>query len=377
MPSSGLLVFLLVLHANLKFSLSLGVSEKLWNYNYTRYHPMDEISSWMDSVVEQNPKLVTSLVYGQTFEKRDIKLLKFGLPDPGGLEKKAVWVDCGIHAREWIAPAFCQWFVKEILQSYNESDVRLTKFLQKIDLYVTPVLNVDGYMFSWTNQSTRLWRKSRSLPPQGCTCHGVDLNRNFNANWGTVGVSTDCCSNTYCGVSPASEPEAKAVTDFVGTRVDQFLCYLTIHSSGQLILLPYGHPQITAPNYEELVSVGKAAASEMKKLYGMEYRVGTSPQILYANSGSSRDWARLLGIPFSYTFELRDKGEFGHLLPEDQIKPACEEAYVGVTSILSYVYDNNFPNDKLPTAAATACVHVTGLIVMTTLATLLVTLGSV
>ncbi|CAL8371732.1 unnamed protein product [Arctogadus glacialis] len=96
-----------------------------------------------------------------------------------------------------------------------------------------------------------------------------------------------------------------------------------------------------------------------------------------ANSGSSRDWARLLGIPFSYTFELRDKGEFGHLLPEDQIKPACEEAYVGVTSILSYVYDKNFPNDKLPTAAATACVHATGLIVMTTLATLLVTLGSV
>lgn len=27
------------------------------------------------------------------------------------------------------------------------------------------------------------------------------------------------------------------------------------------------------------------------------------------NSGSSRDWARLIGIPFSYTFELRDKGE--------------------------------------------------------------------
>ena len=24
-------------------SLSLGVSEKLWNYNYTRYHPMDEV----------------------------------------------------------------------------------------------------------------------------------------------------------------------------------------------------------------------------------------------------------------------------------------------------------------------------------------------
>ena len=40
--------------------------------------------------------------------------LQFGLPDPEGLKKKAVWVDCGIHAREWIAPAFCQWFVKEV-----------------------------------------------------------------------------------------------------------------------------------------------------------------------------------------------------------------------------------------------------------------------
>lgn len=28
--------------------------------------------------------------------------------------KNAVWIDCGIHAREWIGPAFCQWFVKEV-----------------------------------------------------------------------------------------------------------------------------------------------------------------------------------------------------------------------------------------------------------------------
>lgn len=28
--------------------------------------------------------------------------------------KKAIWMDCGIHAREWISPAFCQYFVKEV-----------------------------------------------------------------------------------------------------------------------------------------------------------------------------------------------------------------------------------------------------------------------
>ncbi|KAM3861921.1 carboxypeptidase O-like [Diretmus argenteus] len=271
-------------------------------------HPslMNQIYRWMDAVERENPELVSSTVYGRSYEGRNITLLKLGLRNPGSEEKKAIWMDCGIHAREWIAPAFCQWFVKEILQSYKTNE-KLTQLLQNLDFYVTPVVNPDGYVFSWTNQSTRLWRKSRSDPPSGCTCHGVDLNRNFNANWGTIGVSHDCCENNYCGTSPVSEPETEAVMGFVGSRINQILCFLTIHSSGQLLLLPYGHPQISAPNYDELVSVGKAAAVEMKKVHGMDYTVGTSPQVLYANSGSSRDWARLVGIPFSYTFELRDK----------------------------------------------------------------------
>lgn len=34
-------------------------------------------------------------------------------------QKKAVWIDCGVHAREWIGPAFCQWFVKEVARVFN------------------------------------------------------------------------------------------------------------------------------------------------------------------------------------------------------------------------------------------------------------------
>lgn len=308
---------------------------------------MDEIYAWMKHIEELNPELISSAVYGHTFEGRNITFMKLGLKNPEGREKKVIWMDCGIHAREWIAPAFCQWFVKEIVQSYQTNN-QLKQMLQNIDFYVTPVINVDGYMYSWVDNSTRRWRKSRSCPPPGSSCYGVDLNRNFNANWGMVGVSFDSCADTYCGRGPGSEPEAKAVMDFVESMVKKVIGFLTIHSAGQLILLPYGHPQIKAPNYDELVSVGEAAAAEMKKIHGMDYRVGTSPQILYPNSGSSRDWARLSGIPFSYTFELRDKGEFSHLLPEDQIEPACEEAYAGAMSIISYVHDKTFNNSTVP-----------------------------
>ncbi|KAK6278295.1 hypothetical protein J4Q44_G00391900 [Coregonus suidteri] len=128
-------------------------------------------------------------------------------------------MDCGIHASEWIAPAFSQWFVKEILQTYK-TDMQINQLLQNLDFYVTPVLNIDGYVYSWLNKSlqTRLWRKSRSPPPEGCSCYGVDLNRNFNVNWGMIGVSFDCCHDNYCGTGAVSQMESQAVTEFVGSR---------------------------------------------------------------------------------------------------------------------------------------------------------------
>ncbi|KAM3585072.1 uncharacterized protein V6R79_006607 [Siganus canaliculatus] len=318
-------------------------------YDYFRYHPMSEITDWMAQIAKENEPLVTIMEYGQTYEKRAISLLKIGVNT--GAKKKAVWMDCGIHAREWIAPAFCQYFVKEILQAYK-TDSNMKQMMTDMDFYVTPVLNVDGYMYSWTDNTTRLWRKNRSPGPVDCDCYGTDLNRNFDATWGAIGVSFNCCSEIFPGSQSASEPETHAVTYFVGTRLDEFLCFLTIHSYGQLLLLPYGNPNLTASNYNELKEVGLAAADAIKKVHGKEYVVGSSPEVLYPNSGSSRDWARMNNIPFSYTFELRDNGTFGFKLPEDQIQPTCEEAYSGALYIINYVHEHYY-NGAVATAAAT------------------------
>ncbi|XP_067439241.1 carboxypeptidase O [Thunnus thynnus] len=317
-------------------------------YDYYKYHPMPEITKWMDQMVKDYPDVVTIMTYGQTYEHRPITLLKIGLNT--GAKKKAIWMDCGIHAREWIAPAFCQYFVRQILQAYK-TDPKMEEMMKNMDFYVTPVLNVDGYIYSWKDKTTRLWRKNRSPGPEGCDFYGTDLNRNFDANWGSIGVSFNCSSEIYCGKKPVSEPETQAVTYFVGTRKEDFLCFLTIHSYSQLLLIPYGNPNFTAPNYDELMKVGLAAADAIKKVHGMNYTVGTSPAVLYPNAGSSRDWARMQGIPFSYTFELRDKGQYGFELPQDQIQPTCEEAYSGALHIITYAHDKTF---AVTSAAATA-----------------------
>ena len=79
-----------------------------------------------------------------------------------------------------------------------------------------------------------------------------------------IGISFNCSSNIYCGTQPISEPEAQAVTYFVGSRAEDFLCFLTIHSYGQLLLVPYGHPNFTAPNYDELVFTSTNMAMHWK-----------------------------------------------------------------------------------------------------------------
>jgi len=56
-----------------------------------------------------------------------------------------------------------------------------------------------------------MWRKTRSN--YGTVCTGVDANRNFDARFGTVGASSDPCSNTYHGPSAESEPIIKATAD--------------------------------------------------------------------------------------------------------------------------------------------------------------------
>ncbi|XP_030310317.1 carboxypeptidase O [Calypte anna] len=306
-------------------------------YVYTQYHPMKEIYEWMGQIQRSNSELVTLQELGMTVENRTMSYLQ--ISQPSNKPKKIIWMDCGIHAREWISPAFCQWFVKEILQNYK-SDPKIRRLLENWDLYILPVLNIDGYIYSW--EKDRFWRKNRS-PHQHGTCYGTDLNRNFNSSWGSVGVSYNCSSDIFCGSGPESEPETRAVAHFIERKKSDILCYLTIHSYGQYILTPYGSTTTPPSNSEELIHVAEKAAAALMGKYGTRYKVGSTSLLLYSNSGSSRDWAHRIGIPFTYTFELRDTGTHGFALPPDQIQPTCEETMLAVTTIMDYVDQKYFP----------------------------------
>ncbi|XP_071975590.1 carboxypeptidase O-like [Engystomops pustulosus] len=314
----------------------------LETYNYTKYHPMDEIYEWMEQIKQRHGDVVTKHYLGQTYERRSIYYFRIGYPSDK--KKKIMFVDCGFHAREWISVAFCQWFVNEIVSTHRSNTV-LNNVLKEVDLYIVPIFNVDGYIYTWTTE--RLWRKNRA-PFNNGSCYGVDLNRNFDVQWCTIGASKDCNSNTFCGPSATSEPETKALSGLIEAIKQDIIFYLTIHSYGKMILLPYGYTLNLSKDHDLMMEVGKRANAKMKEKHNNEYDVGASSHVIgYFDSGSSGDWATDIGIKFSYTFELRDNGTYGFVLPEDQIKPTCEETTTAIMSMVEYVNEKYLENNAV------------------------------
>lgn len=53
-------------------------------------------------------------------------------------------------------------------------------------------------------------------------------------------------------------------------------------------------------------------------------------------SGSTIDWTYSQGIKYSFTFELRDTGLRGFLLPASQIIPTAEETWLALLTIMDH-----------------------------------------
>lgn len=103
--------------------------------------------------------------------------------------------------REWIASHACIGLIERIVTNPPS-------YATLVDIHVIPLLNPDGYEYSYNVD--RFWRKNRSPPPTNETdCYGVDLNRNFDVNYGVVDSSDDPCSENYKGIEAFDQLEVR------------------------------------------------------------------------------------------------------------------------------------------------------------------------
>lgn len=304
-------------------------------FDFTKYHSLEEIYKNLDDLSKKYSDKVQTVVAGKTYEGRQIKGVKvsFKANNPG------IFIEGGIHAREWISPATVMYILHQLLAS-NNSDVRA--LAESHDWYIFPSFNPDGYVY--THTTNRLWRKTRK--PYGLLCKGSDPNRNWDYKWNTGGASSNPCSETYAGSAPFSDIETKSASEYIRSISDKFYAYISFHSYSQLLLFPYGHTKDHLENYDELYSIGTKTIEALKRRYGTSYVTGNIAETIYVATGSTVDYVKgTYGKPIAYTYELRDQGHYGFLLPPKQIIPTGEETLDSLVAMFKEAKARGHPKE--------------------------------
>lgn len=166
---------------------------------------------------------------------------------------------------------------------------------------------------------------------------GVDLNRNFDVNWGTAS-SNNVCSDTFHGRGPFSEPETTIIANILRSHSDRLAFFADLHTFGSMILYGFGN-RVLPPN-GLIIHVGGVAMAEaidaVKWPQNRDYIVGNVATVLYQASGSAGDYGLVAGIPnvLAYTFELpahrNNQGLNGFLIEPDFIEQVGFETWEGL-----------------------------------------------
>lgn len=309
--------------------------------DWIHFHPLATIYAWLERLAAKYPDVMRLQVLGVTEEGR--KLVSVHIGSNTGSPKPAIFIEGGIHAREWISPATVTFIIRELVTNPNFRDL-----IKMYDWIVMPVVNPDGYEYSHTED--RMWRKNRgeskTILNLLSNCKGIDLNRNFAYSWGELDILSSQggtplpCLETFIGDSAFSEAESQAVRNVVLANRHRIVSYVSYHSFGQKILYPWSYSDEKVPDWKELHHMANSLAGRIYQAsFGQDYyTIGTASDIQYSATGGSDDWARgVAGIKWVYLIELPGKGK-GFLIPPRFILPVARSNMEGLSNLAAQIY---------------------------------------
>lgn len=187
--------------------------------------------------------------------------------------RKTILITGGIHAREWISTSTVNYLLWSLTTAYGKEPL-ITKLLQNFDFIFVPVVNPDGYEYTW--EYDRLWRKSRQQTSMRF-CRGLDLDRAFGYKWESARHQRDPCSESYGGDQPFQAVEASTLADWARNETGngvEFFGYLDLHSYSQQILFPYSYTcSVDPPNRENLEELAAGLAKAVRLSSGEFYAI--------------------------------------------------------------------------------------------------------
>ena len=112
--------------------------------NFRNYHEFKTFNKYLECLAKVYPDLVSLKPIGKTTEGRNLKVIKIATPATDDQVKPAVWIDGGIHAREWISPATVLYFIHQLVERHKNA--LNCHVVEHLDLYILPSANPDGFV---------------------------------------------------------------------------------------------------------------------------------------------------------------------------------------------------------------------------------------
>ncbi|TSA81726.1 peptidase M14 [Deinococcus detaillensis] len=336
--------------------------------DHQRYYNYQEYSGLLHDLVKQYPQLIRLESLGKSHQDRDIWQVTLTDSATGpDKDKPAYYIDAQIHAEEHATSSTALYAINYLLERFGQ-DEEVTRLMQRMAFYIVPRINPDGaeislgtphrwcgngryelgqdevtkglYQWDVDDDGTILmmrlmdpngeWKISSvdervmvqrepheeggnyyRLYPEGLIpdFDGVEpdiesprdgnLNRQFPANWSPHEYGA--------GEYPGSEPEAKAMIDFILAHKN--ICGMnSYHTHGGVILRPSAikyDAEMSTPDITLFKDLG-AVGTEITGYPVISIFEDFTPDKTKARHGSLTDWAyEQMGIPIFGT-ELWD-----------------------------------------------------------------------
>lgn len=270
------------------------------------FHTYAEMAADSAAVAAAHPEIVTRFSIGKSYQGRELWAVKISDNVATDENEPEVYFDGGTHAREHMTVEMTLSIMHWLVDGYGV-DPTITKLVNGREIWIVLNVNPDGSEYDISGGKYHLWRKNRQ-PTPGSTAIGTDLNRNFDYRWGCcAGSSINPANLMYRGPRPFSAPETRAVRDFINSRVvdgrQQIRTMITFHTSGRLVMWPFGYTMTNVPG--DMTAADHAVAVVLgKKMASLNRYKPEQASDLYITAGTTRDWAYGRHRIIAFTFEL-------------------------------------------------------------------------
>jgi murein tripeptide amidase MpaA len=111
---------------------------------FSDYRKLADIWTFVDGLIQQYPNLAKKVNIGTSYENRTLSVLVLS----SGKAKSSLYLEGGIHSREWVSHTTVLFTAWSILSGYG-TEKNVTTLLDSFDVHINPVVNPDGYEFTW------------------------------------------------------------------------------------------------------------------------------------------------------------------------------------------------------------------------------------